>query len=109
MFIIIACNDITSEEIEIVENMLGTNLPSKYTVESDEPFDTADTYKIIDITIDKDDFKELLTRIDTTEFVRVKNYLSKGIRHTDEEGFITSSKALTIFVKENRIKYSEKN
>lgn len=76
MFSFYSCNEISNEDINNVEFLLGTELNVKYEIINVEsPFDFANNYSSFDLKFHKNDFDSLLKNIDFSKFEKLYNEL----------------------------------
>jgi hypothetical protein len=87
------------DRISKVEEFLGTDLPTNYKMDYSEDMGL----DMIDITLERDDFNEILKKIDTTKFEKWKTFYSKRM-----EGKGDDVTRILLSTKEHKIKYSEK-
>lgn len=91
------------DRISKVEEFLGTDLPENYKMEYSEDISIQNPVDMIEITLEENDFNELLKKIDTTKFERSETYYYKNVQGEGDN--VTS---ILLSAKEHKIKYSEK-
>ncbi|RWX01532.1 hypothetical protein [Flavobacterium cerinum] len=87
------------DRISRVEEFLGTDLPTNYKMDYSEDMGL----DMIEITLEENDFNELLKKIDTSKFEKSETDYYKN---TEGEGDDVTR--ILFLTKEHKIKYSEK-
>ncbi|OIQ17260.1 MAG: hypothetical protein BM557_08585 [Flavobacterium sp. MedPE-SWcel] len=100
---ILSCSNNSEDKINKVEDVLGTGLPSDCKLDYNSEAGIGESLLIINITLDKNEFDELLKNIDTTSFEKSGDSFYKNIIK-DEDNTIN----IVLFKNKSMIKYSER-